>query len=63
MGTHPWRGRAIHKPTLKALRAAYDAQAPLDAAPTKPQRKKRVRMVEDELPANWGADGINGIDK
>lgn len=57
--TPPWRGRILHKPTQKALRMAFDAQAPLDATPTEVVRKRRAKFVEDSVPE---FDGIGGTD-
>ena len=49
------KGKPLHRPTQRALRQAYDAQAPLDVAPVEHTRKKRVRLTEDALPSKWDA--------
>lgn len=57
--THPWKHRPLHRPTQKAMRQAFAAQAPLESTAAMPEKKKH-RKGDDELP-EW--DGIGGTDQ
>lgn len=46
----------ITRPSRKAVRAAFDAQAPLDQAPL-PAPKRKPRKVGDESVEDIGREG------
>lgn len=48
----PWKRKEPLRPPRKAVRAAFNAQAPLDAPQPEYQRKK---------PRKWKQDSLDGI--